>query len=140
MQVILKRPGEVATVGELADYEAMHEYIEGHFETVPLLAPDGCKYLIVCNDEFLINSSKFNMSLGGVEFFGNIFICKVGRVKGEMDFVGLDPADILNIADNLCWSDDDRLSLTCSSSSLSFSIHCREAEYIANLDEHYWGW
>lgn len=111
MQVILKRPGEVATVGYLADYKAMREYIDGHFETVPLLAPDGCKYLIVCNDNFLFNNSEFNMSLGGVEFFGNIFICKVGKVNGEMDFASLDASDILNIADNLCWSDDDMLSL-----------------------------
>ncbi len=111
MRVILKRPREVATVGDLADYEAIREYIEGHFEIVPLLAPDGCKYLIVCNDNFLNNGSEFNLFLGGVEFYGNIFICKVGRVKGEMDFVGLDCPDILSIARNLCWSESDKRSL-----------------------------
>lgn len=119
MQVILKRPGEIAEVGELADYKAMHEYIGGCFETVPLLAPDGCKYLIVCNDNFLYNGSAFNMSLGGVEFFGNIFICKVGTVNGEFDFVGLDAVDILNIADNLCWSEADMLSLIAAGQELN---------------------
>lgn len=116
MQVILKRPGEVAEVGELADYNAMREYIGGCFETVPLECSDGSQYLIVCNDNFLLNDSKFNIFLSGVHFFGNIFICKIGVVNdlGEQDFVGLDPADILNIADNLCWSALDMLSLVVS--------------------------
>lgn len=112
MQVILKRPGEIATVGELADLKAMQEFIEVHLETVPLLGVDGCRYLIVCNDDFLFNDSKFNMSLCGVQFFGNFFICKVGRTPGgDLDFAGLDPDDILNISDNLCWSLDDKLAL-----------------------------
>lgn len=111
MQVILKRPGEIATVGELTDVRSMQEFVCGHFETVPLSASDVSSYLIVCNDNFLNDGSKFNMSLGGVQFFGNIFICKTGIVYGEPDFVGLDAADILNIADNLCWSDDDMCSL-----------------------------
>ncbi len=113
MQVILKRPGEVAEVGELADYKAMREYIGGCFETVPLECSDGSRFSIVCNDDFLNNGSHFNMSLAGVQFFGNIFICKLGVVNdlGEHDFVGLDPVDILNIASNLCWSEADMLSL-----------------------------
>lgn len=113
MQVILKRPGKIATVGYLADVKEMQEYVGGHFETVPFCTADGSSYLIVCNDNFLNDGSKFNMSLCGVQFFGNIFICKVGIINdiGEKDFVGLDPADILNIADNLCWSDDDMISL-----------------------------
>lgn len=112
MQVILKRPGEVATVGELADLKAMQEFIEGHLETVPLLGADGCRYLIVCNDNFLYDGSKFNMSFGGVQFFGNFFICKVGRTSGgDLDFSSLDPEDILNISDNLCWSEADKFEL-----------------------------
>lgn len=119
MQVILKRPGEVAEVGELSDYDAMHDYIEGCFETVPLVCADGSCYLIVCNDSFLFNNSKFNMWLSGVQFFGNIFICKVGLVNGEHDFVGLDAADILNIADNLCWAEADILSLIVAGQQLN---------------------
>lgn len=112
MQVILKRPGEVATVGDLADLEAMQSFVGGHLETVPLLGADGCRYLIVCNDNFLNDDSKFNMSLGGVQFFGNFFICKVGSTPGgDLDFAGLDPEDILNISDNLCWSFDDKFAL-----------------------------
>lgn len=116
MQVILKRPGEVAEVGELADYNAMREYIGGCFETVSFSCSDGSLFLIVCNDNFLNNGSYFNMSLAGVQFFGNIFICKIGVVNdlGEHDFVGLDPLDILNIANNLCWSEADMLSLSFS--------------------------
>lgn len=120
MQVILKRPGEVAKVGYLADYNAIHDYIGGCFETVPLECSDGSQYLIVCNDNFLNDGSHFNIWLGGFQFFGNIFICKIGVVNdlGECDFVGLDPADILNIADNLCLSESDMLSLIVSGQEL----------------------
>lgn len=112
MRVILKRPGEIATVGELVDLKAMQAFVEGHLETVPLLGADGCRYLIVCNDDFLFNDSKFNMSFSGVQFFGNFFICKVGSTsEGELDFAGLDPEDILNISDNLCWSEADKFEL-----------------------------
>lgn len=111
--MILKRPGEVAEVGELADFNAIRSYIDGTFETVPLECSDGSRYLIVCNDNFLNNGSYFNLSLGGVQFFGNIFICKVGVVNdlGEHDFVGLDSDDILSISRNLCWSEADIISL-----------------------------
>lgn len=119
MQVILKRPGEVAEVGYLSDYNAMHEYCGGCFETVPLECSDGSLYLIVCNDNFLFNNSKFNIWLGGVQFFGNIFICKTGIVNGEHDFVGLDAVDILNIADNLCWSESDMISLIVAGQQLN---------------------
>ncbi len=107
MQVILKRPGEVAEVGELSNYDAMHDYIGGCFETVPFCTPDGSSYLIVCNDNFLFNNSHSNMSLCGVHFFGNIFICKVGVVDelGEQDFIGLCPEDILLISGLLDWSE-----------------------------------
>ncbi len=121
MRVILKCPGEPVKIGELADYNAMHEYIGGCFETVPLLCPDGSRYLIVCNDEFLYNGSSFNMFLGGVEFFGNIFICGLGIVNGEKDFVGVDAADIFSISDNLCWSADDRSILQVSALAVSFA-------------------
>ena len=107
MRVIMKRPGEPVSVGDLADYNAMHEYICGCFDTVPLLGSDGSRYLIVCNDDFLSNGSSYNMFLNGVEFYGNIFICGVGEVNGEHDFVGLDGPSIFDIARNLCFSDRD---------------------------------
>ena len=124
MQVIMKRPGEVAEVGELASYEAMREFIGGHFETVPFCTSDGSPYLIVCNDNFLNDGSKFNKSFCGVQFFGNIFICKDGVVNdiGERDFVGLYPSDIAQITFLLDWSEADRLSLLRSCDELSASL------------------
>lgn len=124
MRVIMKRPGYVAEVGELADYDAMREYIGGHFETVPFCSSDGSPYLIVCNDNFLNDGSKFNKSLCGTQFFGNIFICNVGIVNeiGEQDFVGLDPADIMNISYLLDWSGADSLSLFRSACELGASL------------------
>ena len=122
MLVIMKRPGEIATIGELTDVRSMQEFVCGHFETVPLSSADGSSYLIVCNDNFLNDGSKFNMSLGGVQFFGNFFICKTGIVNGEPDFVGLDPVDILNIADNLCWSRLDVVALEVAASELNSAL------------------
>lgn len=107
MKVILKRPGECAEIGELTDSKSMHDFCEGCFETVPLFIPSGKRFLIVCNDEFLLNYSQYNMWLGGVQFFGNIFIC--GR--GEYDFIGLTDDDIADISTLLEWSDLDRASL-----------------------------
>ncbi len=107
MRVIMKCPGENVTIGELV-FEEMRDFIGGCFETVPFLCSDGSKFLIVCNDSFLLDGSKFNMSLGGVQIFGNFFICGLGLVNGEYDFVCLSASDILSILDNLCWSDDDR--------------------------------
>lgn len=124
MQVILKRPGEVAEVGELVDYDAFHDYIGGCFETVPFCTSDGSSYIIVCNDNFLFNNSHSNMLLCGVHFFGNIFICKVGVVNelGEQDFIGLDPADILLISGLLDWSEADVISLFRSAVELGALI------------------
>lgn len=89
MKVLLIRPGEAPEVGELNGYNEMRDYIGGCFETV-----NAYGYLIVCNDAFLLNDSPYNVTIGGVQFFGNIFVCKVGVVNGEFDFVGLDDADI----------------------------------------------
>ena len=112
MQVILKRPGECAKIGELTDYNSMHDFCEGCIESVPLFTPSGKRFLIVCNEEFLLNDSSFNMWLGGVQFFGNIFICALGfNDDGESDFVGLSNEDIDDIASLLDWSDLDRVSL-----------------------------
>lgn len=124
MQVILKRPGEVAEVGELADLHAMREFVGGCFETVPFCTSDGSRYRIVCNDNFLYNNSVSNMSLCGVHFFGNIFICKVGVVddSGEQDLIGLDPADIVLISGLLDWSEADVMSLFRSAVELGALI------------------
>lgn len=113
MKVIIKRPGEAAKVVVVGDVEELGDFIGGCFESVPLLTADGSRYVIVCNDNFLNDGSKFNMWLSGVMIFGNIFICKIEVVNelGEMDFVGLEDGDIANISDNLCWSDRDRDSL-----------------------------
>lgn len=113
MRVIIKYPGEAAKLGDLVDYEAMRDFIGGSFETVPLLTADGSRYLIVCNDNFLNDGSKFNISLSGVQFFGNIFICKIDVVNeiGEMDFTGLDFEDIIQISDCICWTEPDKASL-----------------------------
>lgn len=119
MKVIMKCPGENVKIGELAVFNDIRDFIGGCFETVPLLCSNGSKYLIVCNDSFLLDGSKFNMSLGGVQIFGNFFICGLGQVYGEYgeyDFVGLNHSDILSISDNLCWSDDDRAILKAASS------------------------
>lgn len=107
MQVILKRPGECANIGDLTGAKSMHDFCEGCIETVPLFTPSGKRFLIVCNEEFLLNNSQYNIWLGGVQFFGNIFICGLG----EDDFVGLSNEDIDDIASLLDWSDQDRASL-----------------------------
>lgn len=91
MKVLLIRPGEAPEVGELNGYNEMSEYVGGCIETV-----NAYGYKIVCNDEFLLNASPYNVTIGGVQFFGNIFVCKVGTVNGEPDLVGLDDADIGN--------------------------------------------
>lgn len=89
MKVLLIRPGEVPEVGELNGYDEMRDYIGGCFETVNAFG-----YKIVFNDEFLYNNSPYNVTIGDVQYFGNIFVCKIGRINGELDFVGLDDADI----------------------------------------------
>lgn len=121
MRVIMKCPGEPVKIGELADYNAMHDFLGGTFETVPFLCADGSKYLIVCNDEFLLNGSKFNISIGGTAFFGNIFICGLGTVNGEHDFVGLNAEDIFLISNNLCWSPQEQGYLDMSALAVSFA-------------------
>lgn len=123
MRVILKRPGEAAEVGDLVDYKAMDDFIGGFFETVPLLTADGSRYVIVCNDNFLNDGSKFNLSLSGVQFFGNIFICNIEVVNeiGELDFTGLSLCDILNISDCIGWSEADKSSL--------YSVYIRDNVY-----------
>lgn len=89
MKVLLIRPREAPEVGELNGYKEIRDYIGGSFETV-----NAYGYKIVCNDEFLLNDSPYNVTLDGVQFFGNIFVCKDGIVDGEHDLVGLDNADI----------------------------------------------
>lgn len=121
MRVILKRPGEHVKVGELANYDEMHKFIGGSFETVPFNCADGSKYLIVCNDEFLLNGSKFNISIGGTQFFGNIFICGFGLVNGEHDFIGLNADDIFSISNNLCWSPQEQGLLDLGALAVSFA-------------------
>ena len=111
MLVIMKRPGKVATLGELTDFRSMREYVCGQIDFVSFCTSDGSPYLIVFNDNFLNDGSEFNISFCGAQYFGNIFICKCGIVNGDADFIGLDPSDVFNIADNLCWSRDDKISL-----------------------------
>ena len=88
MKVLLIRPGETPEVGELNCYEEIRDYIGGCIETVSAYG-----YTIVCNDEFLLNDSRYNITIDGIQFFGNIFICKTGIVDGEYDLVGLDQSD-----------------------------------------------
>lgn len=108
MRVIKKCPGEPVKIGELAGYNEMHDFLGGTLETVPFLCADGSRYLIVCNDEFLLNDSKFNISIGGTNFFGNIFICAECLVNGESDFIGLNADDIFSISQNLCWTSQEQ--------------------------------
>lgn len=121
MRVIMKCPGEPVKIGELADYDAMHDFLDGCLETVPFVCSDGSKYLIVCNDEFLLNGSKFNISIGGTQFFGNIFICGTGLVNGEYDFIGLNAEDIFSISNNLCWTPQEQGLLDLAALAVSFA-------------------
>ena len=100
MRVILKRPDCAPEIGELADYDAMHDYVDGFIETVPLYIYSFRRIIIVCNDEFLFNGSEYNCTLSGVAFYGNIFICAIGIFNGEHDFVGLTDSEILFIRSN----------------------------------------
>ena len=111
MLVIMKRPGKIATVVEFTDFHSVVEFVGGHLDVVPFCTSDGSPYVIVYNDNSLNDGSKFNISFCGMQFFGNILICKCGIVNGDADFIGLDPSDVFNIADNLCWSLDDKISL-----------------------------
>ena len=108
MRVIKKCLGEPAYLSSLSGVDSMREFVGGSIEIVPFICSDCSKYRIVCNDEFLLNGSEFNVSIGGTQFFGNIFICAEGLVNGEPDLVGLNADDIFRIVDNLCWSDDER--------------------------------
>lgn len=89
MKVLLIRPGEAPEVGEFNGYKEMSNFVGVCIEIV-----NAYGYKIVCNDEFLLNDSPYNVTIDGVQFFGNIFVCKDGIVDGEHDLVGLDDADI----------------------------------------------
>lgn len=106
MRVLLIRPGEDPELGYLNGTQEIRDYIGGCMETVPFNG-----YLIVCNDSFLINNSLYNVTLDGIQFFGNIFICKVGMVDGEYDLVGLDDTDI------------------ASPDFIKFFLHCRRVVF-----------
>lgn len=91
MKVLFIRPGEAPELGELNGYKEMSDFVGGCLETV-----NAYGYKIVCNDEFLLNDSPYNVTINGVQFFGNIFVCKDGIVDGEHDLIGLDVVDIDN--------------------------------------------
>lgn len=88
MKVLLIRPGEAPEIGELNGYKEMSDFVGGWFETV-----DAFGYKIVCNDSFLLNDTPYNVTIDGVQFFGNIFVCKEGILAGEPVLVGLDDSD-----------------------------------------------
>lgn len=117
MQVIMKRPGQAAEVGDLADYKAMHEYCGGCMETVPLVVPTGEMFLIVCNEDFSSHRTEPNIFLSGVLFFGNIFICGVGEVNGERDFVGLSSDDMLEVMRCIGWKEADIINVVSAALS-----------------------
>lgn len=89
MKVLMIRPGESPELGDLNGTEEILDYLGGCMETVPYHG-----YVIVCNDDFLYNGSKYNVTFGRTEFYGNIFVCKYGVVNGETDLVGLDEFDL----------------------------------------------
>lgn len=88
MKVLMIRPFEAPEVGELNGTKEIREYIGGFIETYPYAG-----YVVVCNDDYLNNGSRYNVTFGKTQFFGNIFICKYGVVNGEADLVGLDESD-----------------------------------------------
>lgn len=106
MKVLFIRPGEEPELGELYGSAKIRAYIGGCFETVEYKG-----FLIVCNDSFLLNDTRYNCTIGGTQFFGNIFVCKVGMVNGEYDLVGLDQSDI------------------DSPDFIDFFMHCRRVVY-----------
>lgn len=111
MKVILKRPGEAARIGYLTVEDSVDNFCDGPSDYVPFVTPSGNKYVVVCNAR-LPSYVPFNMVLGGVHYFGNIFICRFD--SDTYDYVSLTDDDIIDIADLLDWSDADRLYLTHS--------------------------
>lgn len=90
MKVLLIRPGEEPELGFLNGSAEIRSYIGGCIETVPCFG-----YTIVCNDSFMLDDSLlYNVTLNGINYFGNIYICKVGIVNGEHDLVGLEDSDL----------------------------------------------
>lgn len=117
MRVIIKSPGEPALVLDLEDYRS---FIGGQSAVFPILTADGSRYVIVCNDNFLNDGSKFNISLTGVQFFGNIFICKLDYIDDDLDFCSLSDDDILSLVDCIGWSEPDKASIYCCLSSYPY--------------------
>lgn len=108
MKVILKRPGEAARIGFFIVEDSADIFCEGPSDYIPFFTPSGNKYVVVCNAR-LPSSAPFNIFLGGVYYFGNIFIC--GFDSDTYDYVSLTDDDIEEIASLLDWSDLDIVSL-----------------------------
>lgn len=111
MQVILKRPGECAKLGYLTVEDSIYNFLDStSIDSFPLYTPSGKRYQVVFNIA-LPDYIPFNIFLGGVYYYGNIFVCGIGD---DFGYVGLTNDDIDEIASLFDWSDMDRASLLTS--------------------------
>lgn len=78
IMVIVKRPGEEATIEPLFDnkLEAFQNFVGGYIETVTF-ATDAC---VICNEEWRLIGLPYNVTFCGLDLYGPIMI--VG-IKGD---------------------------------------------------------
>ena len=111
MQVILKRPGEPAEVGFLTTEDSIYNFLDGVPSYDPFFTPSGNMYFVGYKFVVDFNITPFNMWLGGVQYFGNIFICSRAIINGEFTFLSLSDDDLEDIFNRLDWSDADKRCL-----------------------------
>ena len=76
IKILMKKPGEQATVVEPAnDLAALQHLVGGYIETVTI-APD---MVVICNEEGRLLGLPYNTKINYVEFVGTILLAGVRR-------------------------------------------------------------
>lgn len=74
MKIFVKRPGKAPEEMEIKNtLRNWQELVGGYIETVTITDD----FVLICNEEGLINDSKFNCWFMGMQFFGTIAFCGV---------------------------------------------------------------
>ena len=86
IRILMKKPGELATIVEPAnELKALQHLVDGYIETVTFTTD----LVIICNEEGRIRGLPYNTSICGIDFYGTILLA---GVKGD-EFADL-PADM----------------------------------------------